>query len=218
MAELVDALDLGSSFERSEGSSPLCRTSGRKTRFLYHISFYSMKKSFLLLFVFVATIMTSCDWLTGESDHSPEIYSSYFYVNPVFEGDSIISAKDTIYAHQSTEVETVYQMDSLTLGDTVFFVPTFYTHSQDLVSIKIDWDTAHFDFTMSIPESISKQLTNQSDTTKGQLFFNPGFNRVSFPCYFTAKEYGRLPLKLTVASTSQFSPTSVTINIPIKKP
>ena len=35
LAELVDALDLGSSFERSEGSSPLCRTSGRKTRFLY---------------------------------------------------------------------------------------------------------------------------------------------------------------------------------------
>ena len=29
LAELVDALDLGSSFERSEGSSPLCRTSGQ---------------------------------------------------------------------------------------------------------------------------------------------------------------------------------------------
>ena len=38
LAELVDALDLGSSFERSEGSSPLCRTSGRKTRFLYLIT------------------------------------------------------------------------------------------------------------------------------------------------------------------------------------
>ena len=179
-----------------------------------------MRKPFIFLISLVVVMftMTSCDWLTGESDHSPEIYSSYFYVNPVFEGDSIISAKDTLYAHQSTEVETVYQMDSLTLGDTVFFAPTFYTHSQDLVSIKIDWDTAHFDFTMSIPENISKQLTNQSDTTKGQLFFNPGFNRVSFPCYFTAKEYGRLPLKLTVASTSQFSPTSVIINIPIKKP
>ena len=35
LAELVDALDLGSSFERSEGSSPLCRTTGCKTRFLY---------------------------------------------------------------------------------------------------------------------------------------------------------------------------------------
>jgi hypothetical protein len=181
---------------------------------------YFMRKPFIFLISLVVVMftMTSCDWLTGESDQSPEIYSSYFYVNPVFEGDSIISAQDTLYAHQSTEVETVYQMDSLTLGDTVFFAPTFYTHSQDLVSIKIDWDTAYFDFTMSIPESISKHLTNQSDITKGQLFFNPGFNRVSFPCYFTAKEYGRLPLKLTVASTSQFSPTSVTINIPIKKP
>jgi hypothetical protein len=32
---LVDALDLGSSFERSEGSSPLCRTSGHKDPFFY---------------------------------------------------------------------------------------------------------------------------------------------------------------------------------------
>ena len=44
LAELVDALDLGSSFERSEGSSPLCRTSGRKTRFLYLLIIHTYEK------------------------------------------------------------------------------------------------------------------------------------------------------------------------------
>ena len=39
LAELVDALDLGSSFERSEGSSPLCRTSGRKDPFFVSFIF-----------------------------------------------------------------------------------------------------------------------------------------------------------------------------------
>ena len=161
-----------------------------------------MRKPLIFLFslVAVAFTITSCDWLNGESDHSPEIYSSYFYVNPVFNGDTVIDAKDTLYAFQ-TDIEGSYRMDSLAFGDTLFFAPTFYSHSQDLISVKIDWDTAHFDFTMDIPENVSKQLTNQSDITKGSLFFNPGFNRVSFPCRLTAKQYGILPLKMTVAST-----------------
>ena len=181
---------------------------------------YFMRKPFIFLISLVVVMftMTSCDWLNGESDHSPEIFSSYFYVNPVFEGDSIISAKDTLYAHQSTEVETVYQMDSLTLGDTVFFAPTFYTHSQDLVSIKIEWDSTRMDFSMNLFDDINKHITAQSNIKGGILYFNPGYNRVSFPCSFTAKEYGVLPLKLTVASTSEFSPTSVLLNIPIKRP
>ena len=55
---------------------------------------YFMRKPFTILLTLAAIAFTisSCDWLHGESDQSPEIYSSYFYVNPVFEGDSIISA------------------------------------------------------------------------------------------------------------------------------
>jgi hypothetical protein len=109
-------------------------------------------------------------------------------------------------------------MDSLTLGDTVFFAPAFYTHSQDLVSIKIEWDSTRMDFSMNLFDDINMHITAQSNIKGGILYFNPGYNRVSFPCSFTAKEYGVLPLKLTVASTSEFSPTSVLLNIPIKRP
>ena len=178
-----------------------------------------MRKPFIFLssIVALALAMTSCDWLNGESDHSPEIYTSFFYVNPVFEGDSIIGAKDTLNI-ASTDIEGSYRMDSLAFGDTVNFAAAFYSHEQDLVSIKIEWDSTRLDFSMDLVNGIDKHITAQSNVAGGILYFNPGFNRVSFPCSFTAKEYGVLPLKMTVASTSQFSPTSVLFSIPIKRP
>lgn len=183
-----------------------------------------MRKPFIFLFstVAIALAMTSCDWLNGGSDHSPEIYTSFFYVNPVFEsdsikGDSIIGAKDTLNIF-STDIEGSYRMDSLAFGDTVIFAAVFYSYEQDLVSVKIEWDTTRMDFSMNLFDDINKHITAQSNIKGGILYFNPGYNRVSFPCSFTAKEYGVLPLKLTVASTSEFSPTSVLLTIPIKKP
>ena len=175
-----------------------------------------MNKSFLLLFITIATLMTSCDWLTGESDHSPEMYSSYFYVNPIFRGDSIVSAKDTLFA-RTTEIEDQFLLDSLALGDTVWFATTFYSYEQDLTSITAEWDTTRMDFNFNLTEVITMHLTEASDVEQCKLFFNPGFNRVSFPCTFTATGYGVLSTKLTVASTSEFSPTIIYLTVPIKR-
>ena len=178
-----------------------------------------MRKPFIFLISLVVVMftMTSCDWLNGGSDHSPEIYTSYFYVNPVFEGDSIIGAKDTLNIF-STDIEDSYRMDSLAFGDTVNFAAVFYSYEQDLVSVKIEWDSTRMDFSMNLFDDINKHITPQSNIKGGILYFNPGYNRVSFPCSFTAKESGVLPLKLTLASTSEFSPTSVLLPIPIKRP
>jgi hypothetical protein len=176
-----------------------------------------MKKSFLVFFAVIAFCMTSCEnWLTGESDHSPEIYASYFYVNPVFIGDSIISAEDTLFT-RATDTEGQYRVDSISLGDTVWFAATFYTHEKDLTGVSADWDTTLMDFSFHLTDGIIKQLTEGSKVEEGQLYFNPGFNRVSFPCTFSAKTHGILPLKLTVASTSQYSPTAILMTIPVKR-
>ena len=176
-----------------------------------------MKKSFLLFFVAIAISLTSCDWfLQGESDHSPEIYTSFFYVNPVFSGDTIIYAKDTLYL-SATDTEGQYRVDSLSLGDTVWFAATFYSYEKDLTGITAKWDTTLMDFSFHLTELITRHLADGSNIDEGHLYFNPGFNRVSFPCSFTAKTYGILPLKLTVASTSEFSPSSVYMTIPVKK-
>lgn len=178
-----------------------------------------MRKFFYLSLSLLAIMLgtSSCDWLLGESDTAPTIYTSVFFVNPIMDGDSIISAKDTLYAHQTNEMENSYRIDSVSLGDTVIFASTYYTYERDIVSILVEWDSLRMDFTMDIQEEISKHLTSQSNIAEGKLIFNPGFNRVSFPCYFIIKDYGILPLRLTVASTSQFSPTSVRMTIPVKR-
>lgn len=44
--------------------------------------------------------------------------------------------------------------------------------------------------------------------------FNPGYNRVTFPIYFTPKERGGMKLKLSVESDSDFPIHSVLIYIP----
>ena len=178
-----------------------------------------MRKSFYFFvsLVVLAGSLASCDWLQGSSDHSPDISVSHFYVNPVLDGDSVISAKDTLglYYHS---LDQSYRMDSLAFGDTVFFVSTYYTYEQPLISVTADWEKDRMDYVMEINDSIAQHLSENSDIASCKLYFNPGFNRVTFPNRFTAKEYGILPLKLTVTSTSQFSPSSVYITIPIKRP
>ena len=51
------------------------------------------RQLFILLVLLVA--MCSCNWYT-EPQHSPSISGSFFYINPVFDGDSMVSAQDTI--------------------------------------------------------------------------------------------------------------------------
>ena len=167
-----------------------------------------MKKSFLLLFVVVATIMTSCEgWLTGKSDHSPEISASFFFVNPVFEGDSIVSAKDTLYLSQDPS-DGSYELDTVYLGDTVHFVNTYYAYENSLVAVQMTWDSLRMDLWYHLTEDIQKALTNQSNVEKGLLYFEPGYGRVTFPVYFTPRHKGGMTLKLAVESTSENFPTS----------
>ena len=174
-----------------------------------------MKKSFLLLFVVVATIMTSCEgWLTGKSDHSPEIYASFFYVNPVFEGDSIVSAKDTLYLSQDPS-DGSYELDTVYLGDTVHFVNVYNAYENSLVAVQMTWDSLRMDLWYHLPEDIQKALTNQSKVETGLLYFEPGWGVVTFPVYFTPRHRGGMTLKLAVESTSENFPTSsVLIYIP----
>ena len=174
-----------------------------------------MKKSFLLLFVIVATIMTSCEgWLTGKSDHSPEIYATFFYVNPVFEGDSIVSAKDTLHwvtdpSDGSIELDTVY------LGDTVHFVNVYNAYENSLVAVQMTWDSLRMDFWYYLPKDIQEALTDQSKVEKGLLYFKPGYSRVTYPVWFTPRHKGGMTLKLSVESSSENFPTSsVLIYIP----
>ena len=168
-----------------------------------------MRKLFLLLTVVVA--MTSCS--TTEPQYSPEIYSSYFYVNPIFKGDSLVSAKDTLSLSYDSQ-DGSYELDTVYIGDTISFASAYYAVNSDLVAVKMVWDTLYMNLWYDLTDSIEAALTSQTKLETGQLYFAPGYNRVSFPISFSPIKKGGMTLKLTVESTSEFPSNSVLFYIP----
>jgi hypothetical protein len=169
-----------------------------------------MRKLFLLLTVVVA--MTSCLEST-EPQFSPHIYSSSFFVNPVFEEDSLVGFKDTLSLFYDAEDKS-YKLDTVYLGDTVMFSTTYYTVNSDLISVKMEWNEQKMDLWYNLTPDIEKALINDSTTKAGHLYFAPSYNRVSFPVYFSPTQRGGMTLKLTVESTSEFPTNSVLFYIP----
>ena len=174
-----------------------------------------MRKLYILLvLVVVAGAMTSC-LEYKEPQYSPQIYRSEFYVNPQFQGDTVVGAKDTLDLIYDADDDS-YELDTVYLGDTVMFASTFYTVTNNLVAVEMKWDTTEMDLWYLTTADIDKALL-KTDTVGNltcTMRFNPGYNRVTFPIYFTPKERGGMKLKLSVESDSDFPMHSVLIYIP----
>ena len=174
-----------------------------------------MRKFYIfLVLVVVAGAMTSC-LEYKEPQYSPQIYSSLFYVNPQLKGDSVVGAKDTLDIIYDAEDDS-YELDTVYLGDTVMFASTFYTVTNNLVAVEMKWDTTQMDLWYLTTADIDKALL-KTDTVGNltcTMRFNPGYNRVTFPIYFTPKERGGMKLKLSVESDSDFPIHSVLLCIP----
>mgnify|MGYP006864371618 FL=1 len=168
----------------------------------------------LLVFFCVLIAFSSCNWNT-EPQYSPEIYGSHFYVNPVFEGDSLVSAKDTLSLSYDSEDGT-YDLDTVYVGDTITFASVFYSVNSNLVSVNIDWDSTKMNMWYTLPNSVEKVLTSQTNLEDGDLYFVPGYNRLSFPISFTPLVKGGMTFSLTVESDSEFPETSVLFYVPAK--
>ncbi len=168
------------------------------------------RQLFILLVLLVA--MCSCNWHT-EPQYSPHIYSSSFFVNPVFEEDSLVGFKDTLSLFYDAE-DNSYELDTVYLGDTVMFATTYYTVNSDLVSVKMEWNEQEMDLWYTLTPEIENVLIKDSTTKVGHLYFAPGYNRVTFPVYFSPTQRGGMTLKLTVESTSEFPTNSILFYIP----
>ena len=178
-----------------------------------------MRKLFIfLVLVVVASAMTSC-LEYREPQYNPQIYSSFFYVNPQFKGDSVDSAKDTLDLVYDAE-DGSYELDTVYLGDTVLFACTFYAVANNLVAVEMKWDTTEMKLWCDIHDDIIKAFKDKPDSIGNYLcgmHFNPGYNRVTYPIYFTPKEQSGMELKLSVVSDSDFPQNSVLIYIPAKE-
>ena len=174
-----------------------------------------MRKFYILLvLVVVAGAMTSC-LEYKEPQYSPQIYRSNFYLNPQFQGDTLVGAKDTLDLIYDADDDS-YELDTVYLGDTVMFASTFYTVTNNLVAVEMKWDTTEMELWYLTTADINKAIL-KTDTVGNltcTMRFNPGYNRVTFPIYFTPKERGGMKLKLSVESDSDFPIHSVLLYIP----
>ena len=178
-----------------------------------------MRKFYILLvLVVVAGAMTSC-LEYKEPQYSPQIYRSTFFVNPQLQGDSVVGFKDTLDLIYNADNDS-YKLDTVYLGDTVMFASTFYTVTNNLVSVEMKWNTKEMDLwyrtTADIDNALLKTDTVKLDTLDNlacTMRFNPGYNRVTFPIYFTPKKQGDMKLMLSVKSDSDFPIHSVLLYV-----
>ena len=171
----------------------------------------------ILLFSLLACLVTSCIEPTTIQS-TPQMRFGYLYVNPKFEGDSLIGAKDTLSDHYDAELDLLY-LDTLQLGDTIMLPALFTSNQNNLVSVNTTYDTLSIDLWFDIDpnsESIKKALASGSDHTKGILFFNPMYNMVTFPIYIVPGKAGSFPVKISVTSDSEFPTNSIQFTVPVK--
>ena len=173
-------------------------------------------KSFLLLLA-VSLAMVACIDNTG-THTTPQMMLGNLYVNPQFEGDSLIGAKDTLGDYYDTTLDLIY-LDTLQLGDTVMFPALFSSDMNNLVSVYSTYDTTRVNMWFQIDmenDAVRKALTADSKPEKSKLFFNPMYNIVTFPIYIVPQEAGSYPIVLTVVSDSNFPTYSVAFTLPVK--
>jgi hypothetical protein len=131
------------------------------------------------------------------------------------EGDSVVSAKDTLNFLFNTKTNA-YDTDTILVGDTVMFASAFYTVENNLVSVKLDWDSTHLNLWYPLSEDVTNILTDKTDLSVGDMFFNPGYNLFPLSIYFTPVSSGGTNLELTVVSDSEYSTASVLFYFPVK--
>ena len=132
------------------------------------------------------------------------------------EGDSLVGAQDTLGISYDADDDT-YDLDTIFIGDTVVFATTFYTYNSNLLTVELKWEKDFMNLWYPLTDDITKVLRDTSNIEDGKLYFESGYNRVSFPIYFTPKVQGGLNLKLAVESDSEFPISSVSLYIPAKE-
>lgn len=159
-----------------------------------------MKRILPILLVVIG--LSSC--LNTKSDFTPEISLSIFRTT---DGDTLSFRFD--------ELSGLWNLDSLSVGDTVYGAVGFASLGNNLVSTHVAWDTTAVKVWATFDQSVTSLLLSQSDTAKLDLYFPVGYNYLGLPLWIVPKRACSTPLKLTVRTDSKFSPAEETLVVNI---
>jgi hypothetical protein len=158
-----------------------------------------MKKLFFLFFLLGIITFTSCSIGDSESDYSPQLSISSLYQNSV----------------------SVTSIDTLTVGDTLLMTAVATGVSNPLTSVKITNDTNYSTLSYPDVENLGSSVlyNGYTDLSDGYFYFQ-GLNiySVTLQVKYIAEKVIKAGTTLTfvVSSTSQYSPMTYTLKIPIK--
>lgn len=163
-------------------------------------------------------ILSSCKW-ESQQDNTPDIYFSAFYCNPY---DSV--ATDTTYHKLGkrlkwafNEEKNAWVLDTIQVGDTVYFATQAYSYTNNLVSFEYKPDTVKLEWKIDLGTDIPKVVDKESELTMPKLIFPPAYNLVSFGIGYKAREKGEAVIKSRVVSDSQKYPErTITLIQPIR--
>lgn len=173
-----------------------------------------IKLNYLFCLLGISLSMSSCfNDLNPETN--PVIFLSAISVNPVYDGDSIVSTKDTLF-YSTDPVSGITVSDTLLLGDTAVLGAICSGEFNSLVAVKANYDTTRVQLWFDLNEQISKALVDNSKPEKGEIYFKPGYSGVSFPIYIVPLEVGTMDLAFTVTSDSKYPTNSVMFRLPVK--
>lgn len=178
-----------------------------------------MRRNIFLFFslVVIAFSMSSC-FNNLESHTTPQILFGQVFVNPQFENDTLVGAKDTLDDHYDIDLGHSF-LDTMQLGDTAMFTSLFSSDMNNLVNISAAYDTTRVQLWFGVDledANTKKALKDDSQPEKGILNFNPMYNLVTFPIYIVPQEKGNHVVKITVVSDSKYSTNAAVFTLPVK--
>ncbi len=169
---------------------------------------HTMKKIIFCATLLAFVFLTACKQ-NEEPQSTPRIYLSYFTVNH-FGGSG---KADTL---KVKTVDDAYVLDSVSVGDTVHVEMMVNAVTNMLESFVVKMDTSEMKPTFTLYTELQNALTNDSKPEEGIFNFKVGYSAGTIPMYYIARKSCTATVKLTVSSDSEYSPSSLTFQQPIR--
>ena len=139
-------------------------------------------------FVLTALLFTACKF-EDEAHFTPEIR----VLSPIIRSHYDTHAHDTLFIYRT---EDGLVMDTIFVGDTVFFDVTFNTYANNMQSISIKHDTASVELGYLYREKLDSPFLPESDIDNGEFLLDEGIIGVRLQFYYLVNLNLRLLLIL----------------------
>ena len=136
-------------------------------------------------FVLTALLFTACKF-EDEAHFTPEIR----VISPIVRSHYDTHAHDTLFIYRS---EDGLVMDTIFVGDTVFFDVTFNTYANNMQSISIKHDTASVELGYMEREKLDSLFLPESDIDNGEFLLDEGIIGVRLQFYYLALQEDENP-------------------------